>query len=157
MKLWPLVFSFCCLLVGFAACKKNKNSPIPKISFLSLEPDSVHGGSIEDTAFLFFGFSDGDGDLGTDPTGGNYDVYLKDSRDEMVTRYLFPPIPDDARDPINGLEGQGAIALRAIYIIPRQDTLHKRHGDTLTYKMWILDQAGNASDTITTTPLYIRP
>jgi hypothetical protein len=156
MKLWPLLLSVPLLLIGFAACKKNKNSVIPRISFISLEPDSVHSGNLEEKTSLFFGFSDGDGDLGNDPTSGKYDVYLKDSRDDMISRYLFPPIPDEQRDPVNGVEGQGVITLRAIYIVTRQDTLHKRHGDTLTYKMWVVDQADHVSDTITTRPLYIR-
>lgn len=144
------------------ACKKNNNSKIPSISFIALTPDTIRGGSLEDTTFLSFGFKDGDGDLGRDPAKNEYDVYLRDSRYANDTnfnnpRFFFPNIPDDARDPINGLEGQGVIAIRAYNILPRQDTLHKLHGDTLTYKMWVIDQAGNRSDTITTTPLYIRP
>ncbi len=151
-----------CLLAGFAACKKNNNTTVPIISFVALEPDSVHAGSVKDTTFLLFGFKDGDGDLGNDPASGKYDVFLRDSRyvgDSTYTdwRFFFPPIPDDARDPVNGMEGRGEIALRALYILPRQDTLHKLHGDTLRYKMWVIDKAGNTSDTIETTPLYILP
>lgn len=157
MKLWPLLLSLLCL-AGLWACKTNSNSPIPEISFIALAPDSIHGGSYKDTTFLAFGFKDGDGDLGNDPTM-QYDVFLQDNRDTTfpIQRYLFPPIPDDARDPINGLEGRGVVALRAIYITPRQDTLHKLHGDTVRYKMWVIDRAGHISDTIQTTPLYILP
>lgn len=151
-----------CLLAGIAACKKNAQSPIPEIRFIELTPDSVRAGSITDTAFLHFGFKDGDGDLGRDPSRGEYDVFIRDSRfandtSVPVARYFFPPIPDDARDPVNGLEGFGKIALRAVFIQPRQDTLHRLHGDTLVYHMWVMDRAGNYSDTIETTPLYIRP
>ena len=156
MKVWfPLLFI--ALFCGAIACKKkNANSPIPVISFVSLQPDSVRAGSSQDTAFLRFNFSDADGDLGNDPTAGNYDVFLRDSRDSAISRYLFPPIPDDARDPVEGLNGQGVIALLASKIIPRQDTLHKKHGDTLTYEMWVKDQAQHTSDTITTTPLRVK-
>ena len=141
------------------ACKKNTKSNTPAINFVSLTPDSVRAGSNQDTTFLTFGFTDGDGDLGNDPTSGKFDVFLRDSRDTSIpiTKLFFPPIPDDARDPINGMEGEGRIALRAVYITPRQDTLHKLHGDTLRYDMWVVDQAGHVSDTITTTPLHILP
>ena len=147
------------LLAGIAACKKNNNSNVPVIAFISFTPDSVHAGSLTDTAKLAFGFKDGDGDLGNDATSGKYDVFLRDSRDTTIPilSFIFPPIPDDARDPVNGLDGQGVIALRALYLLPRQDTLHKLHGDTLTYQMWITDRAGNVSDTITTSRLIIRP
>ncbi len=146
-------------LAGITACKKNNNSNTPVIQFLYFAPDSIHAGSITDTAKLGFGFKDGDGDLGNDPATGKYDVYLRDSRDTTIpiSRFFFPAIPDDARDPVNGLDGQGEIALRAIFLLPRQDTLHKLHGDTLTYQMWVIDRAGNVSDTITTTPLIILP
>src|ERR1043165_3872917 len=156
MKLRLILLSLICL-TGVWACRKNNKSPLPSINFISFAPDSVHGGSYKDTAFLSFGFRDGDGDLGNDPATGQYDVFLKDNRDATfpIMRYFFPPIPDDARDPIDGLEGKGVIAIRAIYIVPRQDTLHKLHSDTVKYKMWIVDRAGNISDTIETTPLII--
>jgi hypothetical protein len=166
MKFWPLLVPALCLTTGFVACKKNTKSPIPEISFIALAPDTIHNGSYKDTAFLSFGFKDGDGDLGRDPLKGEYDVFLRDSRYVHDTsfvnpRFFFPTIPDDARDPINGLEGRGVIALRAFgasySITPRQDTLHKLHGDTLTYQVWVVDQAGHISDTITTSPLYILP
>lgn len=162
MNFRPLLVSALFLVTGIVACKKNTNSVIPEISFISLAPDSIHGGSFKDTAFLAFGFRDGDGDLGNDPALGMYDVFLRDSRYTQDTSYInsrffFPTIPDDARDPVNGLEGKGIIALRAVYITPRQDTLHKLHGDTLTYQMWVVDRAGHVSDTIKTSPLYILP
>lgn len=119
----------------------------------------MHSGSFEDTVKLRFGFTDGDGDLGNDPATGQYDVFLKDTRDTMFStlRFFFPPIPDGARDPIKGLEGTGSIAIQGIYITTRTDTLHKLHGDTLQYRMWVKDRAGNTSDTITTTPLIVLP
>lgn len=146
-------------LSGIWACKKNSSSTTPSISFISFRRDTVQGGSYKDTAFLNFGFKDGDGDLGNDPTTGQYDVFLKDTRDTAppILRFFFPPIPDEARDPNNGLEGMGTIALRAIYITPRQDTLHKLHSDTVIYKMWVVDKAQHVSDTIVTTPLIIVP
>lgn len=153
----PLFLLLC--FIGIWACKKNTNPVTPSISFISFWPDSIKGGSFEDTAYLSFGFTDGDGDLGNDPATGKYDVFLKDQRDTNFStmRFFFPPIPDGARDPIKGLEGKGVIAIQGIFINPRADTLHMLHGDTVTYKMWVIDRAGHTSDTIVTSPLFIRP
>ena len=147
------------LVAGVYSCRKSDNSPIPYLEFISLSPDTIKGGSIRDTAFLTFNFSDGDGDLGNDVTQGDYDVYLRDMRDSafQIIRYPFPHIPDEAVDPVDGVKGTGAIALYGADLIPRQDTIHKFRGDTLVYQMWIMDRAKNQSNIITTTPLYIRP
>jgi hypothetical protein len=159
MKVWlPLLLS-ALLLGGIYSCRKSSNSPIPYIELISLSPDTIKGGSPADTAFLTFHFSDGDGDLGNDISQGDYDVFLRDMRDSVypILRFPFPNIPDEARDPIDGLRGQGAIALYGVNLIPRQDTIHKFRGDTVVYQMWIMDRAKNLSNVITTTPLYIRP
>ena len=159
MKLWLPLVAAMALIMALPACKKagSNNSEIPHINFLALQPDSVRPGSLKDTLYLSFDFTDGNGDLGNDPASGNYDVFLKDSRDTAfpIMRYFFPPIPDDARDPIEGLRGQGVITIRGVTIPIRTDTLHALHGDTLTLDMWIKDQAGHSSDTITTTPIHI--
>jgi hypothetical protein len=159
MKVWlPLLICFA-ILGGVSSCRKSDKSPIPYIELISLSPDTIKSGSLVDTLFLTFNFADGDGDLGNDIVNGDYDVYLRDSRDSAidVLRYPFPPIPDDARDPIDGIKGTGAIALYGSTLLVRQDTVHKFSGDTLTYQMWILDRAKHMSNVIITPPIYIRP
>ena len=159
MNRWLAVTFFATLIIVADACRKagSNHSVIPHINFIALQPDTIHLNSNEDTTFLSFDFTDGDGDLGNDPTSGNYDVFLRDSRDTSfaIMRYFFPKIPDGAVDPIDGIKGTGVIAIRALTINPRTDTLHVLHGDTATFKMWVADRAGHISDTITTSPLYI--
>jgi hypothetical protein len=159
MKVWLPLLLFVAGIGLLFGCKKNKNNPIPDIYFLALHPDTIKGGSPFDTAYLTFNFQDGDGDLGNDITQGVYDVYLRDLRDSAfpLLRFPFPTIPDEARDPINGIKGTGSIALLGIDLIPRQDTIHKYQGDTVIYDMWIVDRAQHQSNIIRTTPLYIRP
>ena len=158
MKVWLPLLLCAALIVYVSACRKSNNSPIPYIELISLSPDTIKGGSPRDTIYLTFNFSDGDGDLGNDVTNGDYDVFLKDSRDPSFDRrYPFPPIPDDARDLVDGLKGKGAIALYGTTLIPRQDTIHKFRGDTVRYEMWIVDQAKNKSNVIAIPPIFIRP
>lgn len=159
MKVWlPLLLLAACLGFGIG-CRKNDKSPIPFISFIALEPDSIKSGSPVDTTYLTFNFSDGDGDLGNDVTTGKYDVFLRDLRDSAypIMRFPFPPIPGDAVDPLEGIKGTGAIALLGLDLKTRQDTIHKYLGDTVFFDMWIVDKADHQSNIIRTTPVYILP
>ena len=159
MKLWLPLLLCAALTAGSIGCKKASNSPIPFISFISLSPDSVRAKALYDTSFLTFHFSDGDGDLGNDITQGDYDVFLRDTRDSAfpLFRYPFPPIPDGAINEIDGISGEGSIALLGSLLPPRQDTLHKFNGDTVIFEMWIMDRAKNMSNVIRIPPLYIKP
>lgn len=150
----------CVLLIGLlalAACERAKYSEIPNITFKALIPDSVRAGSSEDTAILAFTVRDGDGDLGNQSVNGEYDIYLKDSRDSTITGYFFPQIPGGVIDPKQGLEGDCFLALYAAGLIPRQDSIHKRNGDTVRYEVYIKDQAGHESNRFTTPDLFIKP
>jgi hypothetical protein len=154
------VLALITILIGIAACKKNKNSAIPAIRFIALSPDTIKSGYAFDTSKLYFSFEDGDGDLGNDPTKGEYDIYLHDVRDtdkEISYRFIFPDIPPEANDPINGMKGDGVIALQAALIKKRTDSLHFKYGDTTQFERWVKDKAQNKINVITTTRLYIRP
>jgi len=157
MKVWLPLLLIAVFIGCVVSCRKGDNSPIPYIELIALSPDTVKGGSLTDTVDITFNFSDGDGDLGNDV--GVYDFFLRDSRDSAIDilRFPFPDIPEEARDPIDGIRGTGAIRLPGHFIQLRQDTLHTFHGDTLTYEMWITDRASNMSNIVKTPPIYIRP
>ena len=119
-----------------------------------MHPDSVRAGFSEDTVYISFHLRDGDADLGNDPNGTNYDIYLIDSRDSSVTGYFFPAISSSIEDPSKGLEGNCILKLQAAYIVPL-DTAKLR--DTLHYSIYIQDNALHHSDTLVTPTLYIHP
>lgn len=146
------------VLAFIAGCKKkNTGNPVPEITFLSMTPQTLRGGSSEDTLFLAFRFSDGDGDLGNPYTGGNYDIYLIDSRDSLASGYYFPEIPEEYKDPYEGIKGTTTLILPGTYILPRQDSLHLEQGDTLQYEVYIQDRAGHESNRFTTPTIYLLP
>ncbi|MEO6831200.1 MAG: hypothetical protein ABI378_03020, partial [Chitinophagaceae bacterium] len=139
MKLWlPVLVCITILAIG-TGCNKKSSNPIPYIEFKALSPDSIRSNPF-DTAYLAFHFSDGDGDLGNDVTKGLYDVFLRDLRDSNfdTMRYIFPPIPDGAIDPIDGISGTGVIAILGNTLSPRQDSIHYKQ-DTVVFEMWIKD------------------
>lgn len=141
------------------SCKKSSNSPIPYFELIALSPDTVNAKVPTDTVFVTFHFSDGDGDLGNDPSRGLYDLYLADDRPEKddTLKFFFPEIPNDAIDPVDGVTGEGALAIAGPLISLRTDTLHQNNGDTVRYSMWIRDKAGNTSTPYKLPPIYIRP
>lgn len=159
MKVWfPLLLCACCVL-GIFSCKKSSNSPIPYFELIRLSPDTVNSKSTSDTVYITFHFSDGDGDLGNDPARNEYDLYLADDRPEIddTLRFFFPEIPTDAIDPVDGITGEGALAVGGSLIRLRADTLHQNNGDTVRYSMWIRDKAGNISTPFRLPPVYIKP
>lgn len=146
------------VLAFSAGCKKkNTGNPVPEITFLNMTPQSLRGGSSEDTLFLSFRFYDGDGDLGNPYTGGQYDIYMTDSRDSLETGYYFPEIPDEYKDPYSGMKGTTTLILPGTFILPRQDSIHLEQGDTLHYEVYIKDRAGNESNRFTTPEIYLIP
>ncbi len=159
MKVWSrLLLCTLCIFCIFS-CKKSSNSPIPFLSLIRLSPDTVKIGTLTDTVYVTFHFSDGDGDLGNDPARGEYDIYMADNRgaDLDTLRFLFPEIPADAIDPVDGIKGEGSLAVGGSLIRLRSDTLHQNNGDTVRYRMWIRDRAGNNSNLVDLPPVYIRP
>jgi len=143
--------------LGVAACNKDEElSPVPSILLQALEPREVKAAS-QDTVFLQFRFTDGDGDLGVDRTTGRYDIYLKDRRNDDTLFYTLPDIPDETRDAVTGaLKGTATVLIQTAFLLPR-DSLHAVTGDTLSYEFWIEDRAGNQSNKVITPEIFLLP
>jgi hypothetical protein len=144
------------MLLVFTACQKNTISKIPQIRFQSLTPDSVKAGSGLDTVNITFYLTDGDADLGNDPNGTNYDIYIRDSRTDTFKGYFFPSISSEAEDATKGIEGYCTFQQLGAFLIPRADSAHL-NGDTLYYEIYIKDRAQHESNHITTPNVYILP
>jgi len=142
------------LMLIVTSCHKNDVSNIPNISALSLHPNTVTAGSSDDTVFIFFHLQDGDADLGNDPNGTNYDIYMTDSRDGSVQGLFFPEIDTRIEDPTKGIEGTCTLKLLAANLLPRPDHIK---GDTLHYDIYIKDRAQHSSNHLTTPDIYLKP
>lgn len=160
MKKWWGIPLACSVIMLAAACsKKNNNSPYPQITLTTFIPGSVKAGSDKDTVKLFYKFFDGDGDLGVSPTPTNNSlIILKDSRhtDDSLLYYM-PSIDPSFVDPQKGLEGSSFVRIYASFLSLRPDSVHTNGGDTLTFSMYVLDNAGNKSNVITTPQLILTP
>ena len=149
------VFLTC--MVGFAACEKNTVSKIPAISLEYFGPDIVKMSA--DTVFLEFAFTDGNADLGNDPNGTRYDIYIKDFRyDTGFVGYFFPSIDKSIEDAKKGLSGECLFEFFAPQILnARTDSIHTKYGDTTHFEFYIMDRAGDTSNHITTGSVIMFP
>lgn len=143
-------------LIGFAACKKeNAASAPPNISDLAVSPNIVRSGDSKDTVFVTFKVSDNNGDLGNDPYKKEFDVFLKDSRDNNETGFPFPEIPSELKDASKGITAFVTIKINAgLFLQLRQD---RPDGDTLYYELYVKDRAGNMSNKLSSPLIYIAP
>jgi hypothetical protein len=135
-------------LIAVSCNKKHKYDNIPKLTFSKLSQNSVQAGS-DTTLLISFLFEDGDGNIGF----GTNNLFLKDSRDTQWLPYTIPVIPEKF-NPDNGLAGVMIVDYEAAFLLLRSDSLHLE-SDTLTWDIYMKDQAGNVSNTITTSPLIL--
>lgn len=147
--------SFLLLALVMTACKKeNKLSKIPSITFLSAAPNTVKQGSATDTCWISFKFEDGDADINT--TGDTTNIFIKDLRPgvNQTFKYGFPPIPDGFKDPAYGFKGTCIVGIDGTSLHFRDTVAHKEK-DTISYEVFILDEAGHESNHITTSEVYL--
>lgn len=150
-------------MVSFLSCieKKEPFPPEPQIYYQSVTPNTIN--ILDTTAItrIHFTFTDGDGDIGTDPAEGDIGIFVKDSRDtstiglDYTYEYPFPYIPTNIRGS-NGIEGSVVLTLGREYY-RNWDSLHLALGkDTLVWSVYIKDLAGNKSNVITTDSIYVE-
>lgn len=140
---------FAILVIMFFSCnKKHKYSNIPKLTFKNMSEDVFVAG-VDKTIYIWFLFEDGDGNIGFDTPN----LFMKDNRDTVWSPFTIPVIPEKF-NPESGLKGVLQIKYNAAYLLLRQDSLHTEK-DTLTFDIYMKDKAGNVSNTITTTPIYL--
>lgn len=158
MKSRILLTLFALLL--FAACEKQPDQypDEPQIYYKNTKPRSI---KIGDTAIvrIVFGFTDGDGNIGWDESKNAifaYDVFhIQDTtRRHDTLAFPFPYVPDNLRPRKGGLSGDAYVNLGSQFFT--LDSLHLVLGaDTVVYKIYIKDDAGNVSNIITTDSIFV--
>lgn len=136
-------------------CKKNKPLEEPVLVLRNISNTTVQNGSSKDTVLINLKYEIATQALGSidNPTT----VVLRDSRDQTDITYSLPQdIYDNIPDPTqNNIEGQITLKLPAtLYLVL---TPSKPDGDTLQYKITMLDKDSVASNTVTTENIYIVP
>jgi len=154
-----ITLAFCALALTSAlisACSTGSGvSNIPHIVLTAMSADSIVAGA--DTLYIQFSIIDGDGDIGATTTDTSSAIYFEDSRfDTGYFENQFPIVDPSVEISSKGLQGTCTFAPFPPPI-PRSDTNHAKHGDTLYYRIFITDRAKHHSDTITTPQVIVRP
>lgn len=133
-------------LLGVFSCKKDKITfdPVPQIEVLSISPSTAS--EYTDPVTLTLNYKDGDGDLGEN-TSGVSNCFVKDNRIGIVSSFRIQQLaPDGSSVPITGtlninLGGQGIT-----------DSTSQQN---VTFDVYVVDRAGNHSNTVTTGPVKV--
>ena len=112
---------------------------------------------MQDSTLLVISFMDGDGDIGNEDS---VSIFLIDNRDNFeLPGFKIPFIGEQGVG--KGISGEISIVLPTTCctfpngVAPCQPS-EEFPRDTLTYDLFIIDRAGNASNRITTEPIFLR-
>jgi hypothetical protein len=149
-------YLFLCLtaLLVYSACVKKKvYSQSPEIEYKDFYPFQV------DSADLVIGFSDGDGDIGSDGERNLFiTYYYKDSVTGKYTGYYDATNNDTTRftyavkkptDNYNGKSISGEVA------VTLESYRHSKKAKNIKYTIYLVDQAGHRSNVVTTPEIVV--
>lgn len=168
MKLTLVLTSF--LLLCLSACIKAPMYPIvPAIEFVSVSSDTLKSG-YADT--ITFSFTDGDGDIGVNPSAGDtcsqclfktgdsaclklsgFNVFMLDSRDSCLSYFASANIePTGKFDDLAGeIDIIRAIDSKTCFAPPQPGCPL----DKVVYTIILRDKGGHYSNAIQTVPIYV--
>lgn len=134
-------------LLLFSSCKKDTEvlSDIPYIVFRDTSPTSIQ--EFDGPITFTVSYQDGNGDLGENNTDV-YNLFLKDNRNNTTYNYRLQQLaPGAANIPIIG---EFNIILNSTFIISSS-----ANEQSVSYDIYVVDRAGNQSNTITSEPLTV--
>ena len=159
-QIYGLLAAIICLA---ASCQKDPDQypDEPLLYYQSTSPRIVLNQDTASNIRIELKFTDGDGDIGMDPSENTMGIFLKDSRDTSSADFSyphpFPYIPDNVRPKKGGLEGGIMLNLGRQYFTRFIDSLHLAlRRDTMRFNIYIQDIAGNKSNVVTTDTIYIQ-
>ncbi len=145
------------------ACTQPPEYPVePVIEYLSVSKNVMREGKFqEDTLFVTIGFTDGDGDIGHENADNTIDLYVTDLRTGITDNsYKVPYVPELGSG--NGISGTITFQLYSTCCIfddpgyvPCEDVA-PQPTDTVRYEIYLIDRAGNVSNTVQTEPIIIQ-
>ncbi len=140
-----LLCSFCLLLSACDTGGGFEFDPIPNIAIVNVAPMNVQ--EFQEIITIHLEYNDGDGDIGfEDPDVPS--VFVKDSRLELYDEYqLFPLAPIGSNVPITGIL---EIDLKNLFV------LGSGQSEQLTLDIYLVDRAGNVSNTVKSDVLTVN-
>jgi len=153
------IFLASALLFMFQSCVKEPEYPIePYIEFISMSKSTLNQGqNKQDTTFITFSFTDGDGDLGFGVDVDTPDVFVTDVRPfGITTEYKLPRLPQ--RGVSKGISGEVTIMVfTTCCILDPADPCAPEPSESVSFiwEIQVRDRAGHFSNVIETEPVTI--
>jgi hypothetical protein len=143
-----LLFSSIIGLAFLSGCVVINDEPpfpeTPAIRLVEISQDTIL--QFEETLILTLAYEDGDGDLGTSDPDVNT-IYVQDSRLNVPDEYYLGPLaPEESTIPI---QGQLNVQLSPTFL------LGNGQQETTILSIYMIDRAGNRSNTVETDPILI--
>lgn len=147
IKIISTVFIFSLPLL-FLSCEKNSTDPVfsrtPTIKITEISQDTLV--QFVDQLILKIEYEDGDGDLGNANPDVN-SIFVKDSRLENADEYYLPPLAPDS----------AMVSITGVFNLELSTTFLFGNGteESAVFEVFVMDRAGNMSETVETTPILI--
>ncbi len=138
-------------------------SDIPEIEFVSFSKLALNQAPLNsDTILLTISFTDGDGDIGFDENSPGVNLIIIDNRtDQFYDRFRIPAIPEQGAN--NGVSGDIRMVLLntccvfpPVASIPNCESPPNFPFNDLSFRVFMVDRAGNKSNEITTPMIQLR-
>jgi len=152
-------FLFTLLILSIGSCLDPPDYDVePQIEYLGMSKNQMIQDEFNtDSTYIFFSFTDGDGDLGSDDS---LNVFLIDTRDNFIAnRYRLPYFPEEGAN--NGVSGEITVKIYTtccIYPTGQAPCTPSDQFpfDTVSYRIYITDRSGHQSNAIETEPILIE-
>lgn len=143
-----MLLAMSCFIFLFSGCEKDEDpfaNKSPQIELLSLTPSVVV--EFADSLVFQIKYRDNDGNLGeNDPTVKN--IFITDNRIGIVYDYRVQQLAPTGST--IAIEGTLKVVLNSV---ARTDTSVAQQ--TATFSVYVVDRAGNKSNTVTSAPITI--
>jgi hypothetical protein len=147
MKKYLFVFGLMIFLLGESGCKKEEViSNVPTIKFVSITPNPAV--RYDDVIKLVIEYTDGDGDLGEN-TPDVKNAFITDTRNNVITTFRINQLAPNGSNII--IKGNLEFNLSPQGFVDDNNTT-----ETATYKIHVVDRAGNKSNEVNSTALVIN-
>lgn len=156
-----VILAGCLSVILLLSCEKEPNDyPIePILYYHGISANTVYLSDTTSVIRIDLSFTDGNGDIGLDEDELVPAIFLKDSRDTTEAPYTysfpFPYIAPWLRPENGSLEGSVNLNLDENYFSIKDTAQIALGSDTLVFKIFIRDDAGNVSNTVTTDTIYV--
>lgn len=125
--------------------KKDATSTVPVISFISQNPSIVK--AYKDSITFTIGYEDADGDIGENNANAE-NLFLIDNRINITYKYRIKQLAPSG----TAIDIKGNLDV----VLKSTDITDSSSSQTATYSIYLMDRAGNKSNTVTSGTITVN-